>query len=414
MDRDDPLREFRAGFLVADPDICYLDGNSLGRLPRATVDAVNEFLLNEWGRELVTGWEHWIDESRSVGDLIGRSALGAAPGQVLACDTTSVNFYQLASAAIAARPGRRTLITDAANFPTDRYILQGLARAHGLRLVLLDNEDPVVSHCERVDPALLASHMDEDVALLSLQVVQYRSGARQDLRAINAIAARHGALVLWDAAHAAGSVALDFDASGVELAVGCSYKYGNAGPGAPAWLYVREALQQQLNVPIQGWFAQRAQFDMGADFDRDPSIRGFQIATPPVLGLRCVRSGFAMIERAGIAAIEAKCAAGTALMIELFDRWLAPLGFGLGTPREAAARGGHVTLTHPEARRIAIALRRFARVIPDFRAPDSIRLAVSPLSTSFVEIYEAFSRIRQLVADGLHEQIGDAAAPRVS
>lgn len=408
MDARDPLRAFRHAFVITDPEVCYLDGNSLGRLPHATVDAVRDFLLNEWGRELVTGWEHWIDEARRTGDLIGATALGAAPGQVLACDTTSVNLYQLASAAIAAQPGRRTLVTDAANFPTDRYILQGLARAHGMKLVLIDNEDPALADCERMDPAVLERHMNEDVALLCLQVVQYRSGARQDVRAVNALAARHGALVLWDAAHAAGSIPLDMDASGVQLAVGCTYKYGNAGPGAPAWLYVSHAMQQRLQVPIQGWFAQRDQFAMGAHFERDTSIRGFQIATPPVLGLRCVRTGFGMIGEAGIASIGHKAAQGTDLMITLFDGWLAPLGFRLRTPREAARRGAHITLAHPEAKRIAVALRRFAGVVPDYRAPDSIRLACSPLYTSFTEIHEGFARIRDLVSARRHEEIDDA------
>lgn len=410
MDARDPLRAFREAFVITEPDVCYLDGNSLGRLPRATVEAVNDFLLNEWGRELVTGWEHWIDEARAVGDLIGASALGAAPGQALACDTTSVNLYQLASAAIAAQPGRRTILTDAANFPTDRYILQGLARSHGMQLIVIDNEDPALAHCERIDPALLERHMSADVALLCLQVVQYRSGARQDVAAINAIAARHGAMVLWDAAHAAGSIPLDLDARGVQLAVGCTYKYGNAGPGAPAWLYVSHATQRRLQVPIQGWFAQRDQFAMGPHFERDASIRGFQIATPPVLGLRCVRTGFGMIGDAGIAAIGRKAAEGTELMITLFDEWLAPLGFSLRTPRSAAERGGHVTLAHPEAKRIAVALRRFAKVIPDYRAPDSIRLACSPLATSFTEIYDGFARIRDIVRARRHEEIGDSDA----
>ena len=250
------------------------------------------------------------------------------------------------AAAIAAQPGRRTILTDAANFPTDRYILQGLARAHDLRLVVIDNEDPARADGERIDPAWLDSQMSEDVALVCLQVVQYRSGARQDVAAVNAVAARHGAIVLWDAAHAAGSIPLEFDANGVSLAVGCTYKYGNAGPGAPAWLYVSHAMQQRLQVPIQGWFAQRDQFAMGAHFERDASIRGFQIATPPVLGLRCVRVGFGMIGDAGIAAIGRKAAEGTDLMIALFDEWLEPLGFSLRTPRAAPERGAHETLAH--------------------------------------------------------------------
>ena len=405
LDKNDPLHKYKEQFLIADPDTCYLDGNSLGRLPHKTITAINEFLTQEWGREVVTGWAHWVDEAQSTGDLIARSALGSGPGQVLACDTTSVNFYQLASAAIKARPGRKTIITDAANFPTDRYILQGIAQEHGLNLVIIDNEDPAIADCELITPELLEKYMNQDVALVSLEVVQYRSGARQDISAINDVVKKHGALMLWDGAHAIGSVQLDFDSRGVDLAVGCTYKYGNSGPGAPAWLYVSKKMQGELHVPIQGWFAQRDQFAMGATFDRDHSIRGFQIASPSLMGLRSINSAFEMIEEAGIAAIEKKAAAGTSMMIALFDQWLAPLGFSLNTPRDAKMRGGHISLVHPEAERISIALRKYANVIPDYRVPNSIRVAISPLATSYVEVYDGFQRIRDLVASKKYEEI---------
>ena len=333
LDRKDPLREFKKKFVITDPDTCYLDGNSLGRLPHSTVEAITSFLTQEWGREVVDGWNHWIDEAQSTGDLIGRSALGAGPGQVLACDTTSVNFYQLALAAIKARPGRKTVITDAANFPTDRYILQGIANDLGLRLVLIDNEDPQISEHEDISPDLLEKYLSDDVALVTLEVVQYRAGARHDVRRITELVKSYGAFMLWDAAHAIGSVQLNFDRDGVDLAVGCTYKYGNAGPGAPAWLYVAKRIQEELHVPIQGWFAQRDQFAMGPEFEKEQSIRGFQIASPSLMGLRCINSSFAMIESAGIARIEEKCAIGTSMMIELFDEWLAPLGFSLNTPQ---------------------------------------------------------------------------------
>ena len=405
LDAHDPLREFKNRFVITDPDTCYLDGNSLGRLPHATVKAINDFLTQEWGPEVVAGWGHWVDEAQSVGDLIGRSALGAGPGQVLACDTTSVNFYQLASAAIRARPDRKTIIIDAANFPTDRYIMQGLADQLGLKLITIDNEDPTISDHELITPEILKKYMSDDVALVSLEVVQYRSGARQDIKAINDLVKSYGALMLWDAAHAIGSVAMDFDKNGVELAVGCTYKYGNSGPGAPAWLYVSKQMQHELRVPIQGWFAQRDQFAMGPTFERDESIRGFQIASPSLMGLRCIKTSFEMIEEAGIAEIEKKAARGTAMMIELYEQWLAPLGFSLNTPRNHNQRGGHISLVHPEAEKIAIALRKFANVIPDYRVPNSIRVAISPLATSYVEVYDGFQRIRDLVSTRQYEKV---------
>ena len=405
LDAQDPLREFKNRFVITDPDTCYLDGNSLGRLPHATVKAINDFLTQEWGPEVVAGWGHWVDEAQSVGDLIGRSALGAGPGQVLACDTTSVNFYQLASAAIRARPDRKTIIIDAANFPTDRYIMQGLADQLGLKLITIDNEDPTISDHELITPEILKKYMSDDVALVSLEVVQYRSGARQDIKAINELVKSYGALMLWDAAHAIGSVAMDFDKNGVELAVGCTYKYGNSGPGAPAWLYVSKQMQNELRVPIQGWFAQRDQFAMGPTFERDESIRGFQIASPSLMGLRCIKTSFEMIEEAGITQIEKKAAQGTAMMIELYEQWLAPLGFTLNTPRNHNQRGGHISLVHPEAEKIAIALRKFANVIPDYRVPNSIRVAISPLATSYVEVYDGFQRIRDLVSTRQYEKV---------
>ena len=405
LDHHDPLHKFRTRFVITDPETCYLDGNSLGRLPHATVKAINDFLTQEWGPEVVTGWGHWVDEAQSVGDLIGRSALGAGPGQVLACDTTSVNLFQLAAAAIKARPDRKTIIIDAANFPTDRYIMQGLAKQYGLKLVVIENENPEVTTNELITPELLATYLNEDVALVSLQVVQYRSGARQEIKALTDLVRSHGALLLWDAAHAVGSVTLDFDANGVDIAVGCTYKYGNSGPGAPAWLYVSKQMQSELQVPIQGWFAQRDQFAMGAQFERESSIRGFQIASPSLMGLRCIKSAFEMIEEAGIAVIEAKAARGTSMMIELYEEWLKPLGFELNTPRDAQRRGGHISLVHPHADRIAIALREFANVIPDYRVPSSIRVAISPLATSYVEVYDGFQRLRDLVSSRQYEKV---------
>ena len=405
LDARDPLAHFRSQFVIGDPNICYLDGNSLGRLPLTTIDAVNNFMKDEWGPEVVTGWGHWVDEAQPTGDLIGRATLGAAAGQVLACDTTSVNFYQLARAAIHARPGRKTIITDAANFPTDRYILDGIAKQFGLNLVIIDNESAGAAENERITPEILAPYLNGDVALVTLEVIQYRSGARNDIKSITDLVRKHGAFMLWDASHAVGAIEMDFDKSGVDIAVGCTYKYGNSGPGAPAWLYVNKRVQAELQVPIQGWFSQGDQFAMGADFERAPGIRGFQIASPSLIGLRCIKSAFTMIEEAGIGAISEKAAIGTEMMIQLYDAWLAELGFTLLTSRNPQERGGHITLGHPDAARICVALREFAAVIPDYRTPNSIRLAIAPLPTSYVEVWDGFARIRDLVASRQYEKV---------
>jgi kynureninase len=405
LDAKDPLAKYREQFVITDPTMCYLDGNSLGRLPKQTIKVINDFLIDDWGAKVVEGWNDWIDQAQVTGDLIGRATLGAASGQVLACDTTSVNFYQLVGAALAARPGRKTIIVDAANFPTDRYILQGLAKTHGLKLITIDNESPGSAEHERITPEILEKYLSEDVAFVTLEVIQYRSGARTDIKAITDLARKYGALTIWDASHAVGAIEMNFDANGVDLAVGCTYKYGNSGPGAPAWLYVAKRIQKELQTPIQGWFAQSNQFEMGSTFEKSGDIRGFQIASPSLIGLKSIQSAFGMIEEAGIDAIAAKCAQGTEMMIGLYDAWLADLGFTLNTSRNPKERGGHISLVHPEAKRISVALRQFANVIPDYRVPDSIRLAIAPLPTSYLEVWDGFERIRDLVSTRQYEKI---------
>ncbi|MEY3769970.1 MAG: hypothetical protein RL390_834 [Actinomycetota bacterium] len=409
LDKNDPLAHFKSQFVVTDPEMCYLDGNSLGRLPKETISAVNN-LMTEWGSEVVTGWGHWVDEAQPTGDLLGQAALGAGPGQILVCDTTSVNFYQLCLAAIHARPGRKTIITDAANFPTDRYILDGIAKQFGLKLILIQNENPAVATHERITTQVLAPYLNDDVALVTLQVIQYRSGARTDIKSITDQVRAIGALVVWDASHAVGAIELNLDANGVDLCVGCTYKYGNSGPGSPAWLYVSKKIQKELQVPIQGWFAQDAQFEMGPVFERAQNIRGFQIASPSLIGIRCVQTAFSMIKEAGIDAIAHKAAVGTQMMIDLYDAWLAPLGFVLNTSRDPKERGGHISLVHQDAAQICVAMREISNVIPDYRTPNSIRLAISPLPTSFVEVWDGFARTRDLVASGQYKTIKEGGS----
>lgn len=410
LDKNDPLAHFKSQFVVGDPEMCYLDGNSLGRLPKATITAINDFMVKEWGPQVVTGWSHWVDEAQPTGDLLGEAALGAAAGQVLVCDTTSVNFYQLCLAAIQARPGRKTIITDAANFPTDRYILDGIAKQFGLNLVIIDNEDPAIAQHERITTEVLAPYLNDDVALVTLEVIQYRSGARTDLKSITDQVRAIGALVVWDASHAVGAIELNLDANGVDLCIGCTYKYGNSGPGSPAWLYVSKRIQNELQVPIQGWFAQDAQFEMGPVFERSQTIRGFQIASPSLMGIRCVQTASSMIKEAGIDAIAYKAAVGTQMMIELYDAWLAPLGIELNTSRDAKERGGHISLVHPDAAQICVALRTISNVIPDYRTPNSIRLAISPLPTSYVEIWDGLERMRDLVASGRYKEVQEGGS----
>jgi kynureninase len=413
LDLKDPLAKYREQFVIKDEEVCYLDGNSLGRMPKATKQAVNDF-LDEWSTELVDGWSHWIDEAQPTGDLLGRAALGAAPGQVLAVDTTSVNFFQLCSAAIMARPNRKKIIIDSSNFPTDRYILEGLARDRNLELITLNNDgmggpnaQDIKTKKELITPEALEPFLSEDVALVTLQAIHYRSGSRPDIKGITDLCRKYGILVVWDCSHAIGAIELNLDANGVDLAVGCTYKYGNAGPGGTAWLYVNKSIQKELRVPIQGWFSQKDQFTMGPFFEPADDIRRFQIASPSIIGMRMIQSSFKMIEEATIAAIEHKANVGTEMMIALFDAWLHPLGFELLTPRNPKERGGHITIGHPDAKKIATAMRTEIKVVPDYRTPDSIRLAIAPLPTSYTEVWDGFARLKDLVESKKYLEIED-------
>jgi kynureninase len=394
LDRADPLAGFRERFVLDDPELLYVDGNSLGRLPRETVGRL-QALVAEWGSRLVSAWPDWIELPARVGDLVA-GLVGADPGEVLVCDSTTVNLYKLAAAALDLRGG--PLVTDRENFPTDRYVLEGLAAQRGRELVLLDTP---------------ASPLPPRAALVCLSHVAYRSGELVDLAALTRAAHEAGALALWDLSHAAGAVPVELGAGGADLAVGCTYKYLNGGPGAPAFLYVRRGLQERLRSPIQGWFGQRDQFAMGAGFEPEAGVARFLAGTPPILDLVAVEVGARLVAEAGIPALRAKSLALTELVVALHDDWLEPLGFRLGTPREPERRGGHVTLRHDDGWRICRALVELARVVPDFRRPDAVRYGLPPLYTRFVDAWDAVDRLRRLVESGAHLSV-DAPPARVT
>jgi kynureninase len=397
QDASDPLAAFRDRFVIADPALIYLDGNSLGRLPKATRARLHAAIDDEWGAELIRGWDHWIDLARSAGDVLAEGVLGAARGEVILGDSTTVNLYKLAAAALDARPGRRVVVTDDDNFPTDRYVLEGLAAARGLELRQIATDID-----EGLDPERVTAALDGDVALVSLSHLAYRSGARADMVAITAAVHDAGALMLWDLCHSAGSVPTPLHESGADLAVGCTYKYLNGGPGAPAFLFVRAELQPALRQPIWGWFGQRDQFAMGAGYDPVDSIERFLVGTPPVLGAYGALEGARITAEAGVAELAAKGAALTQYAIELTDRWLAEFGVRVATPRDPARRGSHIVLQHPRAWPLCQAWKA-AGVIPDYRAPERVRIGLAPLYTRFVDVYDAMARLRDIFATGAHE-----------
>lgn len=400
LDAADPLAHLGERFVVADPELIYLDGNSLGRLPVATRDRLAT-LVEEWGTRLVTAWEDWIDLPVQVGDLLAAGVLGAEPGEVLVCDSTTVNLYKLVRAIVADRPG--ALVTDSGNFPTDRYVLEGLGR----ELRQFDSAPIDGPSTDDVATAVAPG----DVALVVLSHVAYRSGAVADLEGIEAAAG--GVPVVWDLSHSVGSVPADLHSRGIRYAVGCTYKHLNSGPGAPAFLYVRRDALTALRSPIQGWFGQAEQFDMERAYDPVPGIGRFLAGTPPILGLAAVQEGVRLTAEAGMKAIARKSASLTELVVEYLDEHLAPLGFALGSPRRAEERGAQVALRHPQAWPICRALIERARVIPDFRDPDIVRLGVAPLYTSHAELLDALERLRDLVERGEHERV-DATRSRVT
>ncbi len=399
LDRDDPLAGYRQRFVIEDPDLVYFDGNSLGRLPVTTRDRLRETVEKEWGGQLVRGWDAWIDLAQAAGDVLAAGVLGVEAGEVVLADSTSVNLYKLASAALDARPGRRVVIYDEDDFPTNRYVLQGLAAARDLELRTVHSDLN-----EGVATEAVAAALDDQVALVCLSHLSYRSGARADLVAITAAAHEHGALALWDLSHSAGSIPVPLREAGADLAVGCTYKYLNAGPGAPAFLYVRADLQASLRQPIWGWFGQRDQFEMATGYDPVDGVDRFVVGTPPVLGGYAALEGARLTADAGIEAIAAKGAALTAYAIDLYDEWLAPHGFALATPRDPQRRGAHVTLHHPQAWQICQALKA-ANVLPDFRTPDRLRIGLAPLYTRFLDVHEGFRRLREIMETKVYAEL---------
>jgi kynureninase len=350
-------------------------------------------LGEQWSTRLIRGWdESWMELPLRVGDLLARGVLGARPGEVAVTDSTTVNLYRLAVAALNARLGRRAIVIERSEFPTDRYIVEGLARERDLEIHWLDG-DPI----EGLATDQMVASLGSSVALVILSAVNYRSAAIVDIKAVTDAARDAGALVVWDLSHAAGSIPVDLEANGVDLAVGCTYKYLNGGPGAPAFLFVRHELQDELRPPIQGWFAQREPFEMGPRFERQSGIAGWLVGTPGIVGLVAAEAGIEVVAEAGMEAIRAKGIALGEYAISLLEAWLAPLGCSLGSPRDPTRRGAHISIRHPDAQRLTAAM--VARdVIPDFRAPDSIRIGLSALTTSFEDVHRGLSELRDLLA----------------
>lgn len=401
LDEQDELAPFRQEFVVDNPDLIYLDGNSLGRLPKRTVMRMQEIVEDEWGRRLIRAWgEGWFNQPERIGAKIAR-LVGAADDEVIVTDSTSVDLFKLILASLQARSGRHKVVTDDLNFPSDVYVAQGALKLAGpdYHLQLVPSPDGIMAP----ESALLDA-IDQDTALVMLTHTAFKSGYVYDMGKITAAAHRAGALMLWDLCHSVGVMPLQLGAAGADLAVGCTYKYLNSGPGAPAFLFVRKDLQDLLISPIWGWFSQKGQFDFTLDYAPTAGTRRWLAGSPPILSLSAVETGVDLVLEAGLDRLRTKSVKQTEYLIELWQALLQPLGFELNSPRAAAQRGSHVSLGHAEGLRIDRALIGDMNVIPDFRFPDNIRLGLAPLYTTFAEIHEAVLRLRDVVLQGLYEK----------
>lgn len=409
LDTSDPLRKFRDQFVIDEPSVIYLDGNSLGRLPKASIDVLNKAIHSEWGGDLIDSWnKSWYNKSLDIGERIGK-LIGAKPGEVIVADSTSVNLFKLAHAALNYQHDRKVILTDEFNFPSDVYIFQGLIRERfsEVKMEYLHSENGVsISNDE------IRSKLSNQVALLSLSHVAFKSAFMYDMKYVTELAHENGALVLWDLSHSIGAVPIDVGMAGVDLAVGCTYKYLNGGPGAPAFLYVRKDLQEKLSSPISGWFGADKPFNFSLDFEPSFGIGRFLSGTPPVLSLSAIKPGVELILEAGIDAIRQK----SVLMSELFIRCvtddLQKYGFTVASPLSPIERGSHVSIAHPAAGRIVKALMDMSidgfKVVPDLRKPDNIRFGFAPLYNSFRELEITINKLKTISENNLFKQYNDS------
>jgi kynureninase len=402
LDNQDSLASYRDQFVINDPDLIYLDGNSLGRMSKAVVEHMRKAVEDEWGTDLIRGWNKgWWEAPTRIGEKIA-SLLGAANGQVIVSDQTSLNLYKLATAALNLRPDRKRIITDTFNFPSDLYVLQGIVKLLGNRheIIRIGAVDDDITP----DLAALESAINEDTALVTLSHVTFKSGYLYDMQRITDLAHRKGALALWDLSHSAGALPIELDKCNVDLAIGCTYKYLNGGPGAPAFLYVNKAMQEKATSPIWGWWGQSNPFAFDLDYRPAQGVQRFLTGTAPMLSMIAMEVALTPLLEAGMDTPRAKSVLMTDYASYLTDTLLAPWGFSLGSPRDSAKRGSHISIRHAEGYRINRALIDEMNVIPDFREPDNIRLGFAPLYISFTDIWEGFDRIRKVVEEKRYEK----------
>jgi len=403
LDQQDPLAFYREQFVIDDPDTIYMDGNSLGRLPLAVVERTREVVTREWGKNLISSWNQgWWESPIRIGEKVAE-LIGASPGQVIVCDSVSIDLFKLTMAVLSRQTGRTKIITDTLNFPSDLYVLQGCVNLLGNRhkIVRIGSQDGELTP----DLDDLYAAIDQDTALVTLSHVTFKSGYLYDLAAITEKAHQVGALVIWDLCHSVGALPIDLDGCKVDFALGCSYKYLNGGPGSPAFIYASHKMQENAMSPIWGWWSQNAPFAFDLDYTSATGMKKFLTGSQSILSMLGLEAALAPHLQAGMQPLRDKSIQMSEYFIQLSDSILAPLGFKLGSPRDPNRRGSHISLRHPEGYRINRVLIDELNVIPDFREPDNIRFGLAPLYTTFCDVWEAIERTRQAVADRLFEKI---------
>lgn len=402
LDMQDKLASFKEAFVIPDPSLVYFDGNSLGMMPKVAQEKSRQIIDEQWGKDLIRGWNKgWWDAPSRVGDKIGQ-LIGAAAGQTLVGDTVSVNLFKLATSALTLQPNKTRIITDTFNFPSDLYILQGINQMLGNRheIIRIGASDNDITP----DLAALETTINENTALVTLSHVVFKSGYMYDMKRITELAHKKGALVLWDLSHSVGSVPVHLDDCNADFAIGCTYKYLNGGPGAPAFLYVNKNIQEKLSSPIWGWWGQKNPFDFDLDYIPAPGAQRFLVGTQPMISLLTMEAALEPLLQAGMDSLRAKSILMTDYASFLTESLLVPFGFSLGSPVDSAMRGSHISIRHPEGYRINRTLIEEMNLIPDFRAPDNLRLGFAPIYLSFVDVWEGFDRIRRVMEEKRYEK----------
>jgi len=408
LDKTDTLKSFKEKFVAA-PSLIYLDGNSLGKLPIKTIETTANIIEKQWGNRLIRSWnEHWIDLSKNIAAKIAK-IVGAQPDEIFVGDTTSLNLYKLLFASLSLQKGKTEIITDDLNFPTDLYIIQGLIKQQfkNHTLKVLESASEIF-----MDTNTISEAISKKTSVTTLSLVSYKSSFLYDMETINNLAHKNDSLVVWDLSHAAGATTIKLNETNSDMAVGCTYKYLNGGPGAPAFLYVRKDIQEKLTNPIWSWFAHEKPFDFNPNFIENSGIQKFAVSTPSILSLGAIAPGLDIILEAGITNIQTKSSKQSIFLINLIKHYLIPLGFKIASPLNDSQRGSHISITHCESYRINRAMiapknENTKIVIPDFRPPNLIRIGITPLYTSYLDLYEAIIRISEIVTTKEYEKFSN-------